>query len=85
MGNPIYEYDNETRLVHFCLHFEIKDKMPEAFDKVGGTWYVKEPGEIGTRIPSTSATMTPPPPGIPTLVWSYFYRQLATGGHWEGW
>ena len=85
MGNPIYGYDNETRLVHFCLHFEIKDKMPESFDKVNGIWYVKEPAELGTKIPSTSATMTEPPAGVPTLVWSYFYRQLATGGHWAGW
>ena len=75
MGDPIDEFDNETRLVHFCPHFEIKDKMPESFDKVNGIWYVKEPAELGTKIPSTSATMTEPPAGVPTLVWSYFYRQ----------
>ena len=85
MGTPVYEFDNETRLVHFCLHFEIKDKMPESFDKINGMWYVKEPAELGTKIPSTSITITPLLAGIPSLVWSYFHRQLATGGHWEGW
>ena len=85
MGNSRYEYDNETRLIHVCLHFEIKDKMPVSFHKVDGIWYVKEPAELGTKIPSTSITATPPPPGIPTSVWSYFYRQLGTGGDWEAW
>ena len=85
MGNPIHEYDNETRLVHFCLHLEIKDKLPQTFDKIGGTWYHKDPGDTGTLVPSTSTRMIPLPPGIPTMIWSYFYRQLATGGHQEGW
>ena len=61
MGNPRYKYDNETRLVHFCLHFEINDKMPVSFHKLDGRWYVKEPAELGTKIPSTSIATTPPP------------------------
>ena len=85
MGIPVYEFDNETRLVHFCLHFEIKDKVPEWFDKLAGTWYHKDPAKLGTKIPSTSTPMTTVPPGIPTMVWAYFHRQLATGGCWEGW
>ena len=85
MGNPIFEYDHETRIVHFCQHFVIKDKMPTSFHHVNGTWYVKEPFDRGTRIPCTSITMTAPPPGVPTLVWSYIYRELAAGGSWAGW
>ena len=67
-GNTIHEYDDETRLVHFCLHLEIKDKLPQTFDKIGGTWYHKDPGDIGSLIPSTSARMIPLPPGIPTMI-----------------
>lgn len=85
MGNPVYGFDNETRLVHFCLHLQIKDKLPVSFHTVDGIWYVKEPRELGTKIPSTSVTETPLPPGIPTGVYSYFYRQLGTGGDWAGW
>lgn len=85
MGIRVYEFDNETRLVHFCLYFKIKDKTPESFDKVNGIWYVKEPAKIGTKIPCTSIDTILLPTGIKTLVWAYFHRQMAPGGYWEGW
>ena len=45
MGLLQYEYDNETRIIHFCKHEVIKDRVPEAVDTVSGSWYVKEPRE----------------------------------------
>ena len=85
MGLLQYEYDNETRIIHFCKHEVIKDRVPEAVDTVSGSWYVKEPRERGREISASQITRTPPSPEIPRLVLIYFNHQLRAGGAWEGW
>ena len=32
MGLLQYDWDNETRLIHFCTHLVIKDRAPEIDD-----------------------------------------------------
>ena len=50
MGLLQYEWANETHIVHFCKHLVIKDREPEDYDTVSGSWYVKEPRERGREI-----------------------------------
>ena len=50
MGLLTYYLDQETRLIHFCKHGVIKNMVPDKVDVVSGTWYVKEPSEIGRKI-----------------------------------
>ena len=85
MGLLNYEWDNPTRIIHFCRHLVIKDRVPETYDVVSGVWYVKEPSELGQSISASRITWTKPPPGIPRLVYIYFNHQLMPGGRWEGW
>ena len=70
MGLLQYDWDNETRLIHFCKHEVIKDMVPDKFDVVSGTWYVKEPSEMRRPISASKITWTKPP-GVPRLVFIY--------------
>lgn len=85
MGILNYESDNETRIIHFCRHLVIKDRVPENYDVVSGRWYVKEPAERGRPISASRAKGTRPPPEIPRLVFLYFDHQMRRRGHWDGW
>ena len=85
MGLLQYGWDNETRIIHFCKHLVIKDRVTESHDVVSGSWYVKEPRERGREISASQITWTPPSPEIPRLVFIYFNHQTRAGGAWEGW
>ena len=37
MGLLQYEWENETRIIHFCKHLVIKDRVSEAYDVVSGS------------------------------------------------
>ncbi|KAK0516858.1 hypothetical protein JMJ35_000013 [Cladonia borealis] len=43
MGLLQYDWDNETRIIHFCRHPVIKDMVPDKFDVVSGTCWTKPP------------------------------------------
>ena len=85
MGLLTYYLDQETRLIHFCIHEVIKDMVPNKVDVVSGTWYVKEPSEMGRKISASEIKWTKPPPGVPRLVGIYLNHQMRAGGAWEGW
>ena len=83
MGLLQYDWDNETRLIHFCRHLVIRDRAPEIYDVVSGIWYVKEPSELGRSISASRINWTKLPDGIPRLVFSYFNRHLMSDGLWN--